>query len=101
MLGLAIDPTLRKNRKASMHQLNHDRIFRNLREPGQEYVDKKAILQRFYDLGILKDDLRIKRIRTKLDEISSHKVTREQLAHCIQDDMAIVEKTLAEEFVVP
>jgi hypothetical protein len=85
----------------SATEANQDKIFNNLKELDQDYVDKRNFLQRFHDMGILADDDRLKDIVERLDCIDSKKLTKEQLNEVIQESLGIVEKTLSEDFIIP
>ena len=64
-------------------------------------MNKDHFLKALHKNGILSDDPRIKDMISKFEDLPESKVTHEEFLMCIGDDYNIVEKSMAERFVIP
>ena len=72
-----------------------------MREIDSEFVDKKEFSKRFVSVGLLEDDQRLSEIYKNLEQIQGSKMTKQELFDVVQENLAVVEKTLAEDFIIP
>jgi len=76
-----------------------EKIYREVKQPQDEMVDNRDFKNRFAKMGILPDDPRVIVIFERLEEMPQ-KLTKEMLAEVVEEHEGIVEKVLAEDFIM-
>lgn len=77
------------------------KIYQNAKLIDEDAVNKDHFMKAIYQNGILEDDPRIKDMISKFKDIPETKVSLDQFVNCIGDDCNIVEKSMAEKFIIP
>lgn len=76
-------------------------MYLSLKIEGEEAILKKDLTKQIYKNGILKDDPRIKKMLSKLEDIDDFKLTKEEFYELLEDHHEIIHKSMTENFIIP
>lgn len=68
---------------------------------GGDLVDKRDFMKHIHSNGILADDPRIKNIIQGFEDLDENHLTKQQFLEVIKNDMCIIERCMAENFIIP
>ena len=77
------------------------RMYLSLKIEDEEAILKKDLTKQIYKNGILKDDPRIKKILSKLEDIDDFKLTKEEFYELLEDHHEIIHQSMTENFIIP